>query len=494
MKTLLLLLALFIGGISMQAQTTTEYPIQSTKNLDIKTELPVYIYKSDSMKVVVKTNKNGVKKVDIQPGAQGTTITVESPAFDNSNMGSSIEIYTNNIENLTISGSNYTEIKNEFSASQMNITLSGSSDLKGLITADHINITATGASDVELIGGAGSVNAVLSGSSDLHLMNFPVSTMNVTSTGASDVFVDVKDELNVTSSGASDVLYKNEPAKINANVTGASEVKKFNAQETNNNNPNYDYNYNYNYNYDDSTQTKKKKRFVQSPRDMWGGGRYHQDFVWMGIDLGVDGLVDLSNGFDLQPQGDYNFMEMNYWRNTHVRVNFFEWRFNLVKNVFNIVTGMGFDFQHYAFSQKIRLDEPDDYPGQTFTTPVIGVQDTVHSINRSRLAVQYFNIPLFFNLRTKKTAKNPRQFNFTFGVVGGIKTGASSRIIYTENGTDVEEEKKDDFNLQVFTATAMVRIKYSFFSIYASYQFTPMFRGQSPNLYPFTIGVTLLSW
>lgn len=488
MKSYLLLFALCIGGISISAQTTTEYPIQSTKNLTINTELPVYIYKSDSMKVVVKTNKNGVKKVDIQPGPQGTTINVESPAFDNSNLGSSIEIYTNNIENLTITGSSYTEIKNEFNAPQMNITVSGSSDLKGLVTADHINITATGASDVELIGGAGSVNAVISGSSDLHLMDFPVSKMNVTSTGASDAYVDVKDELTVTSSGASDVLYKTEPVTVNATVTGASEVKKYNGEETDNNDENYYYNYN------DSTNTKRKGRFFQSPRDMWGGGRYHQDFVWMGIDLGVDGLVDLSNGFDLQPQGDYNFMEMNYWRNTHVRVNFFEWRFNLVKNVFNIVTGMGFDFQHYAFSQKIKLDEPDDYPGQTFTTPVIGVQDTVHSINRSRLAVQYFNIPIFFNLRTKKTAKHPRQFNFTFGVVGGIKTGASSRIIYTENGTDVEEEKKDDFNLEVFTATAMVRIKYSFFSIYASYQFTPMFRGQNPNLYPFSLGVTLLSW
>jgi hypothetical protein len=253
-------------------------------------------------------------------------------------------------------------------------------------------------------------------------------------------------------------------------------------------------NYNYNYNYSDNDSSKTKGRFAARPKDMFGGGRMHQDLVWMGIDLGMDGLMDLSNGVNFQPQGDYQFMEMNYWRNTHVRVNFFEWRFNLVKNVFNIVTGMGWDFQHYAFAQKIKFDEAGDYPGQTFTTPVIGVADTVHSINRSRLAVQYFNIPLFFNLRTKKTAKNKNQFNFTFGVVGGIKTGSSSRIQYTELGYDAEEEKRDDFNLETFTATAMVRIKYSFFSIYASYQFTPMFRGQNPNLYPFSIGVTLLSW
>ncbi len=490
MKRSLLILTFLLGSV-LFAQTTKEYPIQSTKNLDIKSDIPVYIYKSDTLKVILKTNPNGVKNSKIIPGPEGTTIEVESPAIDNSNMGSYIEIYTNDIQNLSIHGSNYTEMKSEFHASQMNITLGGSSDLKGNITADHLNITATGSSDIELIGGAGSVNAVVAGSSDLHLLDFPVSKMNVTATGASDAYVDVKEELTVVASGASDVLYKTEPIKINATVSGASEVKKYNNEQTNID-LNYDYNYKYNDN--DSLVNKRKRRFVQSPIDMWGGGRLHQDFVWMGIDLGVDGLVDLSNGFDIQPQGDYNFMEMNYWRNCHVRLNFFEWRFNLVINVFNIVTGMGFDFQHYGFSQKIKLDEADDYPGQTYTTPIIGQTDSLHSINRSRLAVQYFNIPLFFNLRTKKSAKHRHQFNFTFGVVGGIKTGSSSRIKYTENGYDAEEEKKDDFNLETFTATAMVRIKYSFFSIYASYQFTPMFRGQNPNLYPFSIGVTLLSW
>lgn len=470
--------------ISLNAQNSTEIPVQSTKNLVIKSEIPIHIFKSDTLKVKVTSGKQGMKSITITPGTDGLTIDAKYAEPSNENIGKVIEIFTNNLENISITGNSSVFIEDELNGRQMNISVHDNSIVSGKITCDHLNITASGSSGVILMGGAGSMNAVASGSSDLKLFEFPVKKLIVTVSGASDAYIDVTDELTAVASGASDIYYKNDPLKINANTSGASEIKKYNGESTDKERTNKKDEYN----------PQNSRRFAASRKDMFGGGKMHQDLVWMGIDIGIDGLVDLTNGFDLQPQGDYNFMEMNYGRNAHIRVNFFEWRFNLVKNVFNIVTGMGMDFQHFAFAQKVRFDEAGDYPGQTFLTPVIGAQDSVHSINRSRLAVQYLNVPLFFNLRTKKTEKHKNQFNFTFGVVGGIKTGSSSRIQYTENGYDAEEEKRDDFNLSTFTATAMVRIKYSFFSIYASYQFTPMFRGQNPNLYPFTLGVTLLSW
>jgi len=494
MKNLFFLpVILFVVNI-LQAQNVKEIPINSTNNIVLAAPVHVVIYKAESPKIIIKGNNIDPSPVNVVAGENGLTIT---SGTGNINDNTIIEIYTNNISSISSSASGNIEVKDEFITDDFNLTVTGSGDFKGFIRCQKANITATGSSDVKIIGSTENVNAVASGSSDLKLLDFETKTMTLTVSGASDAYVNVVEHLTANASGASDIYYKNEPAQLNANATGSSDIRLYNGSKNEKDNSyNYQYNYNYKENYDgDSTQVKKKKgKFFNKPRDMFGRGKYRQDLVWMGLDLGVDGLVDLSNGFDLQPQGDYNFMEMNYWRNTHVRVNFFEWRFNLVDNVFNIVTGLGWDFHHYAFAQKIKFDEANDYPGQGFTTPVVGATDTIHSINRSRLAVQYFQIPLFLNLRTKKTAKHRQQFNFTFGVVGGIKTGASSRIIYTENGMDVEEEKRDDFNLEVFTATAMVRIKYSFFSIYASYQFTPMFRGQNPNLYPFTLGVTLLSW
>jgi hypothetical protein len=474
--------------ITIQAQTIKEIPLTSTTHIELNAPVNVIIYKSDTPKLIIKGTQMDPEALDVKTGENGVTIGMGKGKLGENTF---IEIYTNNIQHIFTLGSGDIEMKDEFSMEDFNLTVGGSGDFKGMIHCKNATITVSGSSDVKIAGSAENVNAVSSGSSDLKLLDFPTKTMKITVAGAGDAYVNVTDELTAVASGASDVFYQGKPAKVTANAAGSSDIRPYNGEHSNNNDQ---YNFNFNWNDGDSTKFKNHGRFFNRPRDMWGGGKYHQDFVWMGLDLGIDGLVDLSNGFDLQPQGDYNFMEMNYVRNTHVRINFFEWRFNLVKNVFNIVTGLGWDFQHYAFAQKVRLDEADDYPGQVYTTPIIGATDSIHSINRSRLAVQYFQIPLFLNLRTKKTAKHRQQFNFTFGVVGGIRTGASSRIIYTENGRDVEEEKKDDFNLETFTATAMVRIKYSFFSIYASYQFTPMFRGQNPNLYPFSLGVTLLSW
>ncbi len=498
MKYLYFLVSSLFTSILLHAQTNKEVILTSTSNIVLTAPVDVIIYKSETARMVIKGNEMDPNAITAITNENGVTISMGNGKIGDNAV---VEIYTNNISTISSSGSGDIDVKDEFSTQDFNLTMSGSGDFKGFIRCQKANISAMGSSDVKIIGSSEDVNAVASGSSDLKLIDFNTKKMTITVSGASDAYVDVTDELTANASGASDIYYKTQPTKINANASGSSDIRLYNGNNSDKDN-NYDYNYQYDYNYNynwknegDSTQTKKKKgKFFTRPRDMFNGGKYRQDLVWMGIDLGVDGLVDLTNGFDLQPQGDYNFMEMNYWRNTHIRVNFFEWRFNVVDNVFNIVTGMGWDFQHYAFAQKIRFDEANDYPGQGYTTPVVGATDTLHSINRSRLAVQYFQIPLFLNLRTKKTAKHRQQFNFTFGVVGGIKTGASSRIIYTENGMDVEEEKRDDFNLEVFTATAMIRIKYSFFSIYASYQFTPMFRGQNPNLYPFTLGVTLLSW
>lgn len=475
----------------INAQSSKVVPISTTKNITVTGSANVIIYKSDSLKAIIKGENDEINMINIQPSGDGITINGGSYKYDTRMV---VEIYTNNIENISVSGSGDVEMKDAFTTQNFNLTASGAGDFKGNVECASANISGSGTADIKITGRANEANVMSSGTSDIKLIDFATEKMTITASGAGDAYVNVSKDLNATATGASDIYYMGTPEKLVVNTNGASDIRPYGGK--NNYTNDYNYHYNYNYSYDgDSTQVKKKKgKFFNNHRDMFGGGKYRQDLVWMGIDLGVDGLADLTNGFDLQPQGDYNFMEMNYWRNTHVRVNFFEWRFNLVDNVFNIVTGMGWDFQHYAFAQKIRFDEANDYPGQGYTTPVVGATDTLHSINRSRLAVQYFQIPLFLNLRTKKTAKHRQQFNFTFGVVGGIKTGASSRIIYTENGMDVEEEKKDDFNLEVFTATAMVRIKYSFFSIYASYQFTPMFRGQNPNLYPFTLGVTLLSW
>src|SRR5690606_22589130 len=44
---------------------------------------------------------------------------------------------------------------------------------------------------------------------------------------------------------------------------------------------------------------------------------YWNNFVWMGVDLGVNGFVDKGGRF--QPTSPYDFMELNYGKSANVR-------------------------------------------------------------------------------------------------------------------------------------------------------------------------------
>lgn len=484
----MIMIAFVLTTIEIVAQTM---PISSVTEIESNSKVKVNIYYSTRNEVEIKSSN---AKVNIE----GNKLVVFPFSSANGIESDEINVYSTNINSIIGQAVSQFEIKDSLFTDFCRIELSGASELKGKVIAKKIIVDQTGATDIKLAGKTNELQATISGSSDFKAKDLETKIATINVSGASDATITVTEDIKATASGASDIRFAGNPKNVLVDVSGSSEIKPLDSNAASSNNNNYNYEYNYDYRIEDNTEAENpqnQKKFFVPFKHMYGNNtRYRQDLVWVGLDLGINGYVDQTNGFEFQPQGNYSFMEQNYWRNANFRINFFEWRMNIVKNVFNIVTGLGWDFQHYSFAQKIKFDEANDYPGMGFVNPVVGLPDTIHAINRSRLAVQYFTVPIFLNFRTHKNSKTKNQFNFSVGVVGGIRTGASSRITYTENGEDVREEKFDDFNLNTFTATGMVRIKYSFFSMYASYTFTPMFRSKNPNLYPFSIGVTLLSW
>src|SRR5688500_10730287 len=169
MKNLYLLTTTVIFGIMLQAQTTKEIPLTSTNNIELTAPVNVVIYKSDNPRLVIKGNVDP-NSININPTENGVTISSGNGKIDDNAV---IEIYTNNIQNISGSGPGDIEMKDEFNPQDFNLTMGGSGDFKGLVRCQNANITATGSSDVKITGSAENVNAVSSGSSDLKLMEFP---------------------------------------------------------------------------------------------------------------------------------------------------------------------------------------------------------------------------------------------------------------------------------------------------------------------------------
>lgn len=483
MKRAILSLIAFITITTLNAQNQKEFSLEPFDKIESGGNLTILLEKSTAPGLQVvgleKTLENF--RYEIRNGKLYLGTSEQSSG----GLPELIVVRYISLNEITTSGASEVTIKDSLVAERLKISQSGASTISGKVLATTLDVESSGASDLILTGKVTELSVSGSGASDIMLKEMEVINGLINVSGACDVVVFATNNLTVLSSGASDVQYLGEPAGRNFNATGSSHIWPYGGKDDRESSS------------DTNTGTGKKKRKFQNDwksrvNNIGKKGSYSQDLVWVGIDLGVDGFVD--QDFNFQPQGAYDFMEQNYGRNTNVRLNVFEWRFNLVKNVFNLVTGLGFEWYHYSFNRPVFFREANDFPGQTFSTPVVGALDSVHAINRSRLVVQTICVPLFLNFRTKKTDKHKRQFNFSMGVIGSIRIGSNSRITYTEDGEDVREKVYDDFNLNLLAATAMVRVKYWFISIYASYTFTPMFKNNDPGLRPFSIGATLLSF
>ncbi|MBL7935230.1 MAG: outer membrane beta-barrel protein, partial [Bacteroidia bacterium] len=153
----------------------------------------------------------------------------------------------------------------------------------------------------------------------------------------------------------------------------------------------------------------------------------------------------------------------------------------------NLVVGLGFEWNQYEFSNKTRLN-----PDSSYTHGVIDSTNTF-SYQKNRLKSTFINVPVLLEFNTHKNPK--KAFHIAFGVIGGYKLGSRTRQIVEQNGRTIKYVKKDDYNLNPFRVNAHASIGYHNLTIYADYALTPLFEnGKGPELYPFTIGVKLISF
>jgi hypothetical protein len=117
----------------------------------------------------------------------------------------------------------------------------------------------------------------------------------------------------------------------------------------------------------------------------------------------------------------------------------------------------------------------------------------VFSYKKNRLKSTFVNVPLLVEFNTNK---NPdKAFHIAVGVIGGYKLGSRTRQILKNNGDEIRIIRKDNYNINPFRVNAHASIGYKNFTVFADYALTPLFEnGKGPELYPFTIGVKLISF
>jgi len=113
---------------------------------------------------------------------------------------------------------------------------------------------------------------------------------------------------------------------------------------------------------------------------------------------------------------------------------------------------------------------------------------------KSKLSSVYIITPLLaeFQVPVRHYAN---RFYFSAGFYGGLRLSSHTKIKYRLEKKKEKLKTPDDFSLHKFKYGIMARAGYRWINIFATYDLSPMFKeGMGPELTPFTLGITLISF
>ncbi len=372
-------------------------------------------------------------------------------------------------------------------AENLEVKLSGAANANLILAVQNLKTEISGAGNFTASGYATNHVSTISGAGDLKAFGLVSEKVNLNVTGAGDAQVNAGKELQVKASGAGDVIYVNEPENLIAEVSGAGEVRKKSGSSVDQNSDTTRLRFG-----DvkviiiDESKTKdsKKEKEKEYSSDKPAKKKKHQKIGhWAGLDLGVNAFMTYDNSFKMAPFNQH--LELDMVRSTNLAFNFAQWELPIVKNHLSLVSGLGLEWQKYAFKNNTTM-LPDK-------NQHIGFIDTLTSYNKSLFKTSWINAPLLIAFNSNK--KEEKSFHIAAGVVFGYNYTQKTKTRYTVAGNEFKNKTRGDYALDPFKYAATVRVGYGKFNMFASYQLNQMFKkGAGPELFPVTAGITLVGF
>lgn len=466
---------LVISSMTIKAQSSQEREAKPFKKLEVSGAATVIYRQSDTLKLKVVADEKEIN--NIYTTYEDETLVIKAKGSFTHNY--KIYVSGNTLNKITCSGASKVSSSNTIITDSLSIDVSGASDVILNIKTKTVDVTLSGASVVNLEGNTETFYARASGASTLKSYKLNSNITNITASGASSAKVFANDKINANATGSSTIKFKGEPKEVSAEASSSSSIAKVVGDDIAQKSGNKK---------DTTTINFRKKQYVIINKDKDSetnvSKNNEDDFHhWGGFGMGVNGW--LSNGGFSMPKGQ-EYMALNYGKSLNFQLNL-EKDIHLYKNYVNLVTGLGFEWSQYEFNNKTRLKADSSY--------TYGIIDSSNTYNykKNRFKTTYVNVPVLLEFNTNKDSK--KAFHIAIGAIAGYKLGSRTRQIVELNGNNIKFIKKDDYNLNLFRVNAHASIGYHNFTLYADYALTPLFEsGKGPELYPFTIGVKLISF
>ena len=192
--------------------------------LDFSNAIEVEIEYGDEYEVVVSIDNNLKEYVEIEKHGDKLKLGLRDNV-SYSRVDFKVHITMPYITSLDASGACDIKLSGFKSEKDLSIDVSGATELEGFVHVGDLYLDVSGASEIDLIGSGKNLSIDGSGASELNFGDFKVMTADIELSGASEVEVNVMEEMSIDCSGASEVKYYGNPRMKNISSSGASEIK-----------------------------------------------------------------------------------------------------------------------------------------------------------------------------------------------------------------------------------------------------------------------------
>lgn len=488
----------------------------------------IYFKQGDHYVASIEGDQIAVNRVEIDQ--QGELIDIYSKGSLSYSGELKVIITAPNIKAIDLGGvcHFYTTEGSKLTGDNITLDLQGAAFVKAEIDASNLTIDASGASSVELSGKALNTSIDASGAADLRMRKLNTVTANVEASGASDIDITVEDDLIGETSGVANLVYNNDVKRQSVNEhsmnsndgyvstgrTGEKTVKVggvgvyvdddesrvrvnaggINVETYEGDSVNIDLG-GRRYVIDDFGNIKVRRR----------KGKRKFDGHFAGFELGVNGYVNSDFNMDFGPA--YSYMDLRMEKSGNVNINFLEQNFAFSKKGnFGFLTGIGLSINNYRFSHQTHLDKE----GPALRGYYIKGTD----LRKTKIVNTWLTVPALFEWQTRSYRRSKRFF-VQAGVQFGLRVQTHTKEYFENTGQpfdyvdpvtgqviesypgsgDRKVKQHDSFYMNPVKLDASVRLGWGFINLYGTYSLTRMFqKDKGPELYPFSLGLILVSW
>jgi len=202
--------------------TKSERNVSNFKYVEIEDGIDLYLSQGTNVALNIEADKNLHEYIVTKVEGDVLKIYLSKNVFK----AKSLKIYLKivDLNGIAASGGSDVETTEILKVNDFSAICSGGSDLRLAIEANELKFKASGGSDGFISGKANVFKSMASGGSDIKAFDLEANDCIVEVSGGSDAEVNVKGKLTARGSGGSDISYSGNPANIDSNMSGGSDL------------------------------------------------------------------------------------------------------------------------------------------------------------------------------------------------------------------------------------------------------------------------------